>query len=142
MKNLKINFLEDFKAKYVMPEAPKAIKCYFKSFFPKTKLITRFPDINKNSGYGHFFRVIKYSYYLRGKFFLILKTKISKKLINQLKSKKIKFILLKDLKTIKYSNSYLVIDSYSNIPKILKRISFKKTFLISDKKPIKMIQML
>lgn len=51
MKNLKINFIEDVKAKYVMPEAPKApkaIKCYFKSFFPKTKLITRFPDINKN----------------------------------------------------------------------------------------------
>lgn len=48
MKNFKINFIEDVKAKYAMPEAPKAIKCYFKSFFPKTKLITRFPDINKN----------------------------------------------------------------------------------------------
>ena len=48
-----------------------------------------FPEINKNSGYGHFFRVIKYSYYLRGKIFFILKSKISKNLMCQLKSKKL-----------------------------------------------------
>ena len=96
-----------------------------------------FPEINKNSGYGHFFRVIKYSYYLRGKIFFILKSKISKKLMYQLKSKKIEFISLKNLKQIKKSNSYLIIDSYSTIPRTLRKIKFRKIFLISDKKPIK-----
>ena len=54
-----------------------------------------FPEINKNSGYGHFFRVIKYSYYFKGKNFFHFKIENFKNLMCQLKSKKIGFIFLK-----------------------------------------------
>ena len=54
-----------------------------------------------------------------------------------IKIKKIGFIFLKNLKQIKKSNSYLVIDSYSTIPRTLKKIKFRKIFLISDKNLLK-----
>tara|TARA_B100000767_G_scaffold273460_1_gene303628 strand:+ start:875 stop:1786 length:912 start_codon:yes stop_codon:yes gene_type:complete len=95
-----------------------------------------FPDINKKSGYGHFFRSIKYTNYIKEKKTFLIKNELSPNLLKKLKHKNINYILLKNLKKLPQKKNILLIDSYQKIPKKISKFKFYKIISIIDKKPI------